>query len=204
MFLLVPAYPGCPGSKAVKRSSLLLLTQMSTKRNSGRRLTGKQVPEVLFSLPSNDGDSDTEADAGSKEELQNLESSTTQLSDTGPRSPPTVLLDNHDDVEPTNIDDDDDSDIEQSNDDDGQWLHELSKHFRNLHPLCAHSAEITASLSSRDSPQSYFKLIFDKDICDLIVDQTNLYSAQKAAASTNCSKGGRKCHVTLFWTCGCD
>ena len=26
MFLLVPAYPGCPGSKAVKRSLLLLLT----------------------------------------------------------------------------------------------------------------------------------------------------------------------------------
>ena len=25
MFLLVPAYPGCPGSKAVKWSSLLLL-----------------------------------------------------------------------------------------------------------------------------------------------------------------------------------
>jgi len=25
MFLLVPAYPGCPGSKAVKRLSLLLL-----------------------------------------------------------------------------------------------------------------------------------------------------------------------------------
>ena len=25
MFLLVPAYPGCPGSKAVKRSLLLLL-----------------------------------------------------------------------------------------------------------------------------------------------------------------------------------
>ena len=27
MFLLVPAYPGCPGSKAVKRSLLLLLAQ---------------------------------------------------------------------------------------------------------------------------------------------------------------------------------
>ena len=27
MFLLVPAYPGCPGSKAVKRSLLLLLYQ---------------------------------------------------------------------------------------------------------------------------------------------------------------------------------
>jgi len=32
MFLLVPAYPGCPGSKAVKRSLLLLLllTQTTT------------------------------------------------------------------------------------------------------------------------------------------------------------------------------
>jgi len=33
MFLLVPAYPGCPGSKAVKRSLLLLfsLTFVSAK-----------------------------------------------------------------------------------------------------------------------------------------------------------------------------
>ena len=28
MFLLVPAYPGCPGSKAIKRSLLLLLLQI--------------------------------------------------------------------------------------------------------------------------------------------------------------------------------
>ena len=28
MFLLVPAYPGCPGSKAVKRSLLLLLSRI--------------------------------------------------------------------------------------------------------------------------------------------------------------------------------
>jgi len=31
MFLLVPAYPGCPGSKAVKRSSLLLSFFISFK-----------------------------------------------------------------------------------------------------------------------------------------------------------------------------
>jgi len=30
MFLLVPAYPGCPGSKAVKRSLLLLLLLLYT------------------------------------------------------------------------------------------------------------------------------------------------------------------------------
>ena len=32
MFLLVPAYPGCPGSKAVKRSSLLLLLSVTYKK----------------------------------------------------------------------------------------------------------------------------------------------------------------------------
>jgi len=31
MFLLVPAYPGCPGSKAVKRSLLLILSRSSLK-----------------------------------------------------------------------------------------------------------------------------------------------------------------------------
>jgi len=32
MFLLVSAYPGCPGSKAVKRSLLLLLLLLPTPR----------------------------------------------------------------------------------------------------------------------------------------------------------------------------
>jgi len=32
MFLLVPAYPGCPGSKAVKRSLLLLLLYMNNTK----------------------------------------------------------------------------------------------------------------------------------------------------------------------------
>ena len=32
MFLLVPAYPGCPGSKAVKRSLLLLLMRVTFSR----------------------------------------------------------------------------------------------------------------------------------------------------------------------------
>ena len=51
MFLLVPAYPGCPGSKAMKRSLLLLLLyywtgqyltepENSVHMNSKVRLTG--------------------------------------------------------------------------------------------------------------------------------------------------------------------
>jgi len=34
MFLLVPAYPGCPGSKAVKRSLLLLLFATNTGKKT--------------------------------------------------------------------------------------------------------------------------------------------------------------------------
>jgi len=41
MFLLVPAYPGCPGSKAVKRSLLLLLCA------DGFRLCGVMVQYVV-------------------------------------------------------------------------------------------------------------------------------------------------------------
>jgi len=45
MFLLVPAYPGCPGSKAVKRSSLLLLLHV-------------QIPldEAADAVANSDGD----------------------------------------------------------------------------------------------------------------------------------------------------
>ena len=40
MFLLVPAYPGCPGSKAVKRSLLLLLLLLN-------RPTGQNLIKVI-------------------------------------------------------------------------------------------------------------------------------------------------------------
>jgi len=38
MFLLVPAYPGCPGSKAVKRSLLLLLSRCCRFINARRHV----------------------------------------------------------------------------------------------------------------------------------------------------------------------
>ena len=40
MFLLVPAYPGCPGSKAVKRSLLLLLLSVLLWNNCSGTATG--------------------------------------------------------------------------------------------------------------------------------------------------------------------
>ena len=39
MFLLVPAYPGCPGSKAVKRSSMLF--EHEVYKNSSRDVPDK-------------------------------------------------------------------------------------------------------------------------------------------------------------------
>jgi len=42
MFLLVPAYPGCPGSKAVKRSLLLVVVTTIVNSDHGRpRITNQ-------------------------------------------------------------------------------------------------------------------------------------------------------------------
>jgi len=48
MFLLVPAYPGCPGSKAVKRSLLLLLLLLSCGFNFMN--DGKTIMVITVSL----------------------------------------------------------------------------------------------------------------------------------------------------------
>ena len=54
MFLLVPAYPGCPGSKAVKRSLLLLLllaavAQRDWLQRVGSRLAAAAGGALIFS-----------------------------------------------------------------------------------------------------------------------------------------------------------
>ena len=54
MFLLVPAYPGCPGSKAVKRSLLLLLFPRPQSPTVGPIIDNSTYfppsmdPEVIF------------------------------------------------------------------------------------------------------------------------------------------------------------
>jgi len=48
MFLLVPAYPGCPGSKAVKRSLLLLL--LFVKQNNIGTCMNSKVKCVFSAL----------------------------------------------------------------------------------------------------------------------------------------------------------
>ena len=43
MFLLVPAYPGCPGSKAVKRSLLLLLLLWMCRMRSSFTMSARET-----------------------------------------------------------------------------------------------------------------------------------------------------------------
>ena len=54
MFLLVPAYPGCPGSKAVKRSLLLLLFHIkypeAIRSNSTRKLSWFEITKTLIAV----------------------------------------------------------------------------------------------------------------------------------------------------------
>ena len=48
MFLLVPAYPGCPGSKAVKRSLLLLLAVDLIPSVYTDKTTNEQIIYVTY------------------------------------------------------------------------------------------------------------------------------------------------------------
>lgn len=77
---------------------------------------------------------------------------------------------------------DSDYDDNQSNsesEDDDLWSNAISKHFENLHPVSSSNPEVTALMNSTDNARSYFDTIFDADICAHIVEQTNLYIAQK-------------------------
>ena len=48
MFLLVPAYPGCPGSKAVKRSLLLLLLFLAQFSATESSFMGMSVSTLVI------------------------------------------------------------------------------------------------------------------------------------------------------------
>jgi len=48
MFLLVPAYPGCPGSKAVKWSSSLLLLLLAVRQSIIRSVQLCKVMQLKF------------------------------------------------------------------------------------------------------------------------------------------------------------
>ena len=59
MFLLVPAYPGCPGSKAVKRSLLLFVVVEDIERSLNSLKSGKapgidkiSKEHIMFSHPA--------------------------------------------------------------------------------------------------------------------------------------------------------
>ena len=51
MFLLVPAYPGCPGSKAVKRSllsvSICMLSVAIINSKDAGMVGGRQTPRLM-------------------------------------------------------------------------------------------------------------------------------------------------------------
>lgn len=148
---------------------------MTARYNTRRRLTGLQVLEELYALPSDDDDSDTEIDEGSKEELLCLESSTQQPSTSLSTS---VHTDADLDEEAMDSDYDDNGSNSESEDDD-LWSNAISKHFENLHPVSSSNPEVTALMNSTDNARSYFDTIFDADICAHIVEKTNLYIAQK-------------------------
>lgn len=142
---------------------------------TARKLTGLQILEELYALPSDDDDSDTEIDEGSKEELHCLDTSVQQPSTSMSISVPTDADFNEEEMDS----DCDDSGSNSESEDDNQWSDAISKHLQNLNPVCSNNPEVTALVNSTDNAKSYFDIIFDPEICTQIVEQTYIYVVQQ-------------------------
>lgn len=182
---------------------------MSSLFGGRRRLSGAEALEYIWQLPSDDDDSEAEADEGGLEELQLLDSavsststvhSYTPTADAGDMDdePVTVSFDggmegedeNHN-LQPTSSDSSashpNGSDAAAENEDEIQlatWGDEI-EHFQQLHEKCDNLPRVDCSLSSSDSARKYFEALFDSEVFDLIVQQTNLYRLQKQAAGSS-------------------
>nr|CAH7762126.1 unnamed protein product [Callosobruchus chinensis] len=152
----------------------------------------EQALQYFFSLPDNEQDSDEEPDEGANEELDTLEfldsSNTSNSASTSRENTPNPPgLENYlgsvSPEVPMLEENNEDSDGE-SNEVTFSWtrncehLHEINMDFDK-------TAEAAPHFSRNDKEIDYFGQIFNADILDLIVEQTNLYASQDLSRKSN-------------------
>ena len=159
-----------------------------------KRFTVKQVVALLEeadnnSLPSDDDNSEAEADDGAQEELRHMDNVQTSVADDTSSSSAGHgqagnVADSSADCAPVV------SDIESSDEDSAcdEWNTSVN-HFQNMHQMYQGSPEVLVSLTSTDTAGQYFDAVLDDEISDLIVTQTNLYRNQKQAAQGRSAAG---------------
>ena len=175
---------------------------MAHTHTCAKRLTGKQVLDIMFALPSDTENSDTEQDDGAYEELNELK----YMTDTSePRSasasrgssrrqssadtPPV-----HDETVSFSCDSDGTSDDSCSGDDtvvDGNdvWC-STTDQFDTLPEFDDEHACSDVLFDNKSIECDYFRSPFSADIMQNIVDQTNLYAQQERTKYV--TRAGRK------------
>lgn len=168
---------------------------MTSSFGSRRRLSGAEVLEYIWQLPSDDDDSETEADDGGQEELQMLDdaaclsSSPTDhddvpVADIEDESPEIIAV-SHPDASDITVSHPDAGDITDEDEAEPESWRDETEHFQQLPEKSEKQPSVDQSITSSDSAGKYFEAIFDNDICDLIVQQTNLYRTQKQATGSS-------------------
>jgi len=121
-----------------------------------KRLSGKQVLDLLFALPSSDSDSDVEPDDGASEELLHLDTADNSgRASPDPGQPQTTSGEQLCDVdsdETVNLQNTDESDQ-----DDGGWGDAVSQFDVQFDDKTPH---IRSSLDNRAKEHDYFRLLF--------------------------------------------
>jgi hypothetical protein len=178
---------------------------MSSLFRGQRRLSGAEVLDYIWQLPSDDDDSEAEADEGGVEELQMLDSAVSSLTaicnDTSVAGiedqastvfdgTPIADMEDNDHNIRTTIDESSVShpDAGEASDEyevEPECWGDETVHFQQLYEKSKNLPSIDHSLKSSDTAGKYFEAVFDSDICDMIVQQTNLYRMQKQAAGSS-------------------
>lgn len=154
--------------------------------------------EFFFSLPDDEYNSDQEQDEGACEELNDLDKGSSRSSGVMDSEYEThanlVEINEIDNVDQLNLNNDDspkdDSSISVEEVIDEQWDQNTDK-FDNFdyHIFEKEKASAKNCGQSNNKEIDYFLQIFDNDIIQLIVDQTNLYASQYQDRRSNQKEG---------------
>lgn len=156
---------------------IVYLLQMSGKWNPGNENGHEKAMEYFYSLPDSDSDSSVEADIGAVEDLANL---------TGNNLEASVSFTNNETLDqqqcelqpPTNmsVEISDEGDTSDHNED--EW-ESATDFFSNVQPSAIQEGKPKINFDATSKEVDFFETVFDHDIIEIIVTETNIYAKQK-------------------------
>lgn len=158
---------------------------MALFHGKSKRFTASQAAQILWDLPTDDDDSEAEADEEGLDELKRLESTSGGRASVDNNEVDQAVSSAVD--EPTgdanDAFDESEGETDAIQNEIAEAWSDSGLDFQITNPRSVHKSKVSSSLKSSDSACKYFDSLFDEDMCQNIVLQTNLYKRQKQVAT---------------------